>query len=700
MGEAMDTNELLKKSQQLAMEELAADHRERLRIIIDQLHLLQSDEQQAQDPAEIEERQRRLEAKLERLSRAVRPGDGGYREGAILAFRYAEDVVLREAIARGIEEGISRAIRATRALPEVELPELDVIGGGADLWFFSERPKGTAKADMLRAFLCLGLQIQQQLAAYGAVPAFLLDWEDDATYLVNPRGRTLLSRKLRSAQEALLGGKAGHILLSDDCRRSLSISLPGGVVQRPLRDSLASILGCSGAQLSCSVKELPALMPSKMSIPMVALTYSANNEVIAGGSLVYAEFTAIEHREDLPGRRRGELFIQRLATHDECVIIGITNEHLARQYLIPALADRSADGKGFWRRLVVIFASSEAAARLIEDRPAEDRVHRRAAGLRSVISFLRSEDPSANSWEVAEYRGDLPFVGNWLSGGSPNSIRLSPVLPGRAVDQTFTVELPESTVAYEEAKESFIVIQNRSRKVGEWNLLGRVDGGTFRWREIVSRSASPALVNPATYEAVILVLVHGMSRRGRRVYLQLRSNLNGSTDLGLYSNISGKVTVDDVYDAAGLRPPLLISPEEADALMGDILGQEVLRPGEEIPNKVWLRAAIREVEEELGLKVGESRLKDHGHLTLVRPERDTSLFFQVFSLELTSAIQDQRTVVEINEIRQHRPAAGMDKDFTLRDIRRLAEERSLNALLAANVDHFIEIYRSLEISDE
>lgn len=704
----MDTNELLEKAQQLTREELVPEHKGRLELIIDQLHVLQSDEQQPHDPIEIAVRRDSLEMRLERLSRDASSGGSGdsgkspgYCEGAILAFRYAEDVVLREAIAGGIEEGISRAISATRALPMIHLPELEVIGGAGDLWFFSERPERTAKADVLRAFLCLGLQVQRQLAEYGAAPAFLLDWEDDATYLANPRGGTLLSTNLRFAQEALLGGQAGHILLSDDCRRSLSISKDRGVVRGPLRDSLARLLGCSDARLSYEVDRLPVLMPSKTPISMVAVTYYANDEVIAGNSSAYVEYTAIEHREKgSAGRRPGEPFIRRLAAHDECVIIGITNEHLAERYLIPALADRRTDGKEFWRRLVVIFASSEVAARLIEERPAEDRVQRRASGLRSVISFLRSEDPSAKFWEVAEYEGDLPFVGSWLSGGSPNSIRLSPVLPGCAVDKTFTVELPESTIAYEETKGSFIVIQNRSRKAGEWNLLGRVDEGTFRWRGIVSRGASPASVNPATYEAVILVLVHGMSARGRRVYLQLRSNLNGSTDLGLYSNISGKVTVDDVYDAAGLRPPLLISPEEADALMGDILRHEVLKPREEIPHKVWLRAAIREVEEELGLKIDESRLIDHGHLTLVRPERDTSLFFQVFSLELTSAIQEGGSVVEINEIRQHRPAAGMDKDFTLCDIRRLAEKRSLNALLAANVDHFIEIYRGLEISDE
>jgi len=705
----MDTNELLQKAQQLATENLTSEHEDRLELLIDQLHELQSDEQRGHDQAEMAQRRGHLEGRLERIFRDARsggPGESGkspdYCQGAILAFRYAEDVVLREAIAGDIDEAISQAISATRALPVIHLPELEVTGGAADLWFFSERPEHTAKADLLRAFLCLGLQVQRQLAKYGAAPAFLLDWEDDATYLANPRGGTLLSTKLRFAQEALLGGQAGHILLSDDCRRSLSMSKDRGVVRGPLRDSLAGVLGCSDARLSYAVDALPALMPSKTPIPMVAVTYSADNEVIAGNSSAYVEFTAIEHREKgSAGRRPGEPFIQRLATHDECVIIGITNERLAERYLIPALADRRKDQKGMWRRLVVIFASSEATGRLHErSHSPQDRMRRRASGLRGVTCFLRSEDPSATCWKVAEYQDELPFVGNWLSGGSPNSIRFSPVLPGRDVDETFMVELPESTIGYKDAMESFLAIQDRSVEVVEWNLLGRVDQSAFRWNGIISRDAPQGSFSPATYEAVVLVLVHGPTQFGPRLHLQLRSNLNGSTGLGRYSNISGMVTVPDLYDTKSLPLPPPISRTNVNALTGDILEHRILKWQEEIPDPVWLRAAIREVEEELGLKIGEERLKPHGHLTLARDRGHTWLFFKIFSLELTSEIQNGGPVAEIDEIRQYRPAAGMDKDCTLRDVQRLAEEGRLNTLLATNLYHFIDIYRDLKIPDE
>ncbi len=702
----MKTDELLDLARRLAATELTREYTERIKIIIDQLQVLRDDEQRANDESETAQRRQRLQMALEQLTRTVDPigvADTGnapaYRGGAILAFRYVDENMFREVIADGLGENITRAISATRELPAISLPELEVIGGGADLWFFSERPERAAKADVLRAFLCLGLQIQRQLEQYGSAPALLLDWEDDATYIGSPKARTVVSKKLRFAQETLIGAKDGHVLMSDDCCRSLTIY--DGPVQSPLRELLASMLGIPDARLSCDLEQLPALMPSKSSTPARAAVFTADGEVIAGSSSTYVEFTAIEHRENLPGRRRGEPFIRLLATHDECVIVGVTNEHLAKGYLIPALADRRKAGKGFWRQVVVIFPSAEATSRLSEERSAEDRLHRRGSGLRTVISFFMSEDPSGKSWKVAEYESNLPFVGNWMRGGSANSIRLSPLLPGYDVGKTFVVELTESTAAYAEAAKSFLAIEKASTEVGEWNLLGRLSKSVFQWTGIVSRSAfSHESVDLNTYEAIVLILVHGVTSRGRRVYLQLRSNLNGSTALGLYSNISGKVTIQDAYSAAGSRMPLLISPEDAEALMSDILREGLLKPNQEVPREVWLHAAIREVYEELGLRIDGSRLIDHGPLTLVRPERDTSLFFQIFSLELTSTIKDKRPVAEIAVIRRNREAGGMNEEFTLRDIKQMAETRRLNALLASNLDHFIDIYRELGIPDE
>jgi 8-oxo-dGTP pyrophosphatase MutT (NUDIX family) len=703
---AMETSELLELSRKLATAELAPEYRERLRIITDQLHVLESDERRAEDQVETTQRRHRLQTGIEQIAHAVSPGmltdfrkAPEYRGGAILAFRFAEETVLREAIAGGLEEGIPRAIRATRELSGVHLPELEMMGGAADLWFFSERPERAAKTDMLRAFFYLGLQIQRQAADSGATPAFLLDWEDDATYFTSPGGRTVLSSRLRFAQEALLGTKAGHILISEDCRRSLSIS--GGPLKGPMRDSIVSIFGCPDARLSCALEDLPPLMPSHTPMLMVAVVFNADNEMIAGSPSAYTEFTAIEHRENIPGKRRGEPFIRLLAAHDECVIVGITNEHLAKRYLIPALADRRKAQKGFWDRMVVIFPSAEATSRVNEERASDDRLHRRASGLRTVISFLTSEGPSAQSWKVVEYEGNLPFVGNWMSGGSPSSIRISPILPGCNVDESFVVELPESTMAYAEALNSFLAIEGRSIEVGEWNLLGTASDDVFKWTGIVNRSeSSRESANLSTYGAIVLILVHGVTSRGRRVYLQLRSNLNGSTALGLYSNISGKVTIKDAYDAAGLSMPPLISPGDAEALMSDVMRQNVLVHNEQIPRAVWLRAAIREVYEELGLRIDESRLVDHGHLSLVRPERDSSLFFQIFSLELTSTIQDRKPMAEIAAIRHNRTGSGMNEEFTLRDIQRLADGRRLNALMATRLDYFLDIYGSLKISDE
>ena len=319
---------------------------------------------------------------------------GAYRGGALLAFRYAEEFVFRKAIAEEIESAVVGAVSAVRDLQGIQLPDVALCGGAADFWLFSERPERVSKFDTLRAFFCLGLQVQHQLAAYGAVPAFLLDWEDDATYLSSLKSRTILSGRLRSAHDALLGSQPAHILLSDNCRRSLSVV--SGAVQSPLLADLVATLDSPSADLSCSVEELPAPISSKTGIPMAAVSYSVGPEVVAGSSSAYTEYAAIQHRENRSGVRPGESFIQLLADADECMIIGITNEHLAENYLIPALAERRARGKKFWGRLVVVFPSFKSTPLYVEGRTADDRVHRRASGLRTVISLLKSEVPQGS----------------------------------------------------------------------------------------------------------------------------------------------------------------------------------------------------------------------------------------------------------------------------------------------------------------
>lgn len=702
----MDSDALLELSRQLEAEgKLSVETREQLRLISDQLQLLQTDEAQAGHAGEVAERRNRLKSRFEKLVRTAElerlaplGSRTGYRDGAILALRFADDLALSEAIGGSIERRLAEAFDRTRALPGIELPEIEVVGGAADLWLFAARPPNAGKADVLRACLCLGLMVQRRLATVRSAPAVLLDWEGDAAYYTRPFGRTVLSLRLRAAQEALLGARPGHVLLSQEGRRSMALN--SGPVSGPLLGPLSAVLDCPDARLICTLEQLPPLTPSDAPAPMFAVSYTGDGELLAGSSSAYVELTAIEHRENVPGRRPGEPFIRLLSTHDECVIVGITHEDLAERYLMPALADRRKAGRDLWRRMVVIFASEAAASRVLEEREDEERRQCRAGGLRSVISFLRSEDRTGRSWKVAEYEDNLPFVGNWMSGGSRNSIRLSPLLPGCDVAKTFVVELAESTVAYQEAQQAFLAIEERSVQVGEWNLRGRGDRDGFCWTGIVPHGAGPERSEAASFKAVVLIIVHGVTSRGRRVYLQLRSKLNASSDFGLYSNISGMVAVQDAYTVADVPLPPLIAPEDADALMGHILRNGVLALGSQVPQEVWLQAAVREVGEELGLHVDASRLKDHGSLTRVVPDKGVRLFFRIFSLELASRQVGRREEAEIQAIRHRRKGVGMDDEFTVGDIRRLQATGALNGLLNDNCEHFIRLYQELGIPDE
>lgn len=572
------------------------------------------------------------------------------------------------------------------------------MGGAGDLWVFvTQQPRRNRRQTLSSCYL-FGLLAQRELGRGGPAPAFLLDWDDDAGLLTSGQGRTVLSHHLRHAQEVLLGSKPGHILVSGGCLAALD--LRGSVAKDDVRAVFAAGES-TRSQLRQEVEVLNVLTPSKSSLAAASITYSRDGETVAGCRQEYVELTAIEHRDHAPGRQRGEGFIRLLTTHNECVIIGVTNEHLAESYLLPALERRHALGKGFWNRIVVIFPAAASVARVREEnRLPEERLQQRASGLRTVISLFRAKEPTGSHWTVLEYEDNLPFVGNWMGDGPRNSIRLAPLMPGCNVDETFVVELPQSTAAYAEAYRSFITIEQKSTPVGEWNLLGTEVAGEYHWSQIISRSETPEEVRREAFQAVVLVLVHGITSRGHKVFLQLRSHLNGSTALGLYSNISGKVTVQDAYAAAGVDPPDLVSPEDGPALMWDIQERAVLKPDQELPREVWLRAAIREVDEELGLEIDKSRLKDHGHMTLIRSGRRHSLYFRIFSLQLRTVRQGQRTIAEINQIRQNRVGSGMDRGYSLRDIIGLKQGQRLNDLLAVNLDRFLEIYQALGINDE
>ena len=165
----MKTDELLHLAQGIAATDLTPEYSERLKIIIDQLQVLRDDEHLADNESEMAQRRQRLQTTLEQLVRTMDPAgiadiedSPAYRGGAILAFRYAEDKIFGDAIAGGLKEHIAKAVSVIRELPAITVPELEVIGGAADFWFFFERPERATKADVLRAFLCLGLQVQRQ----------------------------------------------------------------------------------------------------------------------------------------------------------------------------------------------------------------------------------------------------------------------------------------------------------------------------------------------------------------------------------------------------------------------------------------------------------------------------------------------------------------------------------------------------------
>lgn len=677
------------------------EDREAVLTLMHQLEVLM-DEERHGDTEQTRARRSQLHERLTHLgarheAQIDMPPQGGYISGGVLTIRFTDDLIpLGPA---ELENLISAALDRVSRTQAGNVPTLDLHGSGADFWFFEERRATVPSAEMLRPLYLFGLALQAESSRppTDRCPiSMCLDYENDAA-AVSVCGRTtLLSARLRVTQAVLIGSRPGHILLTREAAKILDIT-DEGHAELP---EVGKLLETKSSRISCRTDLVQLLTVSKKRHEFRSVVYLADQRtVVAGATEPYIQFTAIEHRDNHDPDRPGAQFSELLAAHDACVILGVTHEDLVEKYLRPAYEQRTLLGKGFWENMVVLFPTEAAANRVMDGQATEARLQSRRHGLRTVASFLKSSaGPASDSWKVAEYQENLSFVGNWMSKGPRNSIRLSPLLPGIDLKETFVVELTAGTAAFNEAKQSFVAIESNSIAVGEWNLLGRIQDGEYVWEKILNRGNQNKAIPHSLAQAVVLVIVHGLTEDGHRVYLQLRSNMNGSSAIGLYSNISGLVTTNDAYAAADKTPPPNLFADGAVILEDIKINRVLLRDGVLRP-EVWRHAAAREIDEELGLRVAIDRFVPHGNLIL---ERDNSpaLFFEIFSLELKVSKPSADRQSEIQQIRAARPLAGLEEGFSLKEIRNLADQQCLNHLLARNVDFFLGVYRTLGVTDD
>ena len=414
-------------------------------------------------------------------------------------------------------------------------------------------------------------------------------------------------------------------------------------------------------------------------------------------------WVGIEYRTPEDVDLEKNTFVNKLVTNDDVIIIGITNERLV-EYLHAALEIRRNHHNYFWQSLRIVFPTLEIVSLVEDERTGSvttDKWHR---GRRTVFEFLLGQGIEHQiEWECLEFPGLLPFVGQRY--GQEESIRVSPILPGLDAKKSYYMEVFKGSEVYEQIYNSIDVIINKGRPIVEWNLYGVMRGGDFCFKGIVSRKRQDhdvviqSTIPDTPCFPVVLVMLHVESIKHSAV-LQRRTRFNAAGDFDKISNISGVMTEQDVFTTLSINPSqdfveryyLNEQTDDQSASLDFVketgerikINQKIF---EEDMEGAWREAAIREVYDELGLKIRQQDLVNQGSCTIHRDHKE--LLFGIFSLKLSR--NDFKVIQEI------RPRSAL-QPFSLDDLRKLHRIQALNALLQKEFDRvFVPIYEKIGI---
>jgi 8-oxo-dGTP pyrophosphatase MutT (NUDIX family) len=245
-----------------------------------------------------------------------------------------------------------------------------------------------------------------------------------------------------------------------------------------------------------------------------------------------------------------------------------------------------------------------------------------------------------------------------------------------------------------------------STSISEWDLFGRIitnedDEPQFSYGGIVNRAKiSLELKNTQGFSEfcfpVVLIMLYTERFGDFKSVIQERTPYNATSDIGTFSNISGRISTDDVHEPGGkgnyftlsFDSSALVATNKFNAFCG-------WSAGKILPDSIWKQAAIRELEEELGLDVSPERLKLRGSHYLQRD--DGNLYFQIYSLLLLSDVSLNKHELDI--IGQRRPYVSL-KEFTFPELEGLWRQKKLNRLLQNKfLDVFVPNFSELQIRD-
>jgi 8-oxo-dGTP pyrophosphatase MutT (NUDIX family) len=293
-----------------------------------------------------------------------------------------------------------------------------------------------------------------------------------------------------------------------------------------------------------------------------------------------------------------------------------------------------------------------------------------------------------------EFEGNLPFVGNWFISERNASVRVAPILPGCDMKKSYYMEVFKGMEAYTQLAQAFSVICSRSSRVVEWDIYGQFKEGELQYQGIVNRQKWDELGQIGRFcFPIVLIMLHADIEGGPKSILQERTIFNASDDIDTFSNISGRVTDMDICTAKALALPPYIDYQDTDDDIATTAFNDRtnMKPGDPLPPGTWEAAAIREIREELGLRVTPDRLKHHCTYHLKRANGD--LFFKIFSLKLRRTLN----VDELEIIEDSRPYVKLSA-FDLPLLRNYHENSRFNRLLQREFEKvFVSIFRELGI---
>ena len=429
-----------------------------------------------------------------------------------------------------------------------------------------------------------------------------------------------------------------------------------------------------------------------------------------GNQIIPNPMVEIEYR-DKRHNDPHQNFIKRLIDADDVTLLGLTHEGTPG-FLETALKERLKKRQGFWNNIQIIFPSKSSLDNIIEiNRSIEEREARWLGGRKGVYNYLIGLGPEyLTKWECLEYNGYLPFGGDKCIINDKESMRVAFVLPGTDMKEVYTTEIFQGTIPFKQLSEALSLIINNCVRFIEWTIYGVYDEDKkhFKYRGLVNRKNMDKLIEECDDELcfpTVLIMLHAECSGKPTSILQYRTMYNASSDMDKYSNLSGRIIDRDVFMAMGGSPPNdYIEKYNSIEFEGTLNARDRIttafkkainiNPNMPLPERSWKEAAIREINEELGINITQDRLIPHNEQLLHR--KNHSLYFKIYSLFLDE--RDNR--LELDIIEEIRPKSKLEQ-FDHPKLERYYEDTDkFNKLLQTKFESiFIPIYKELGIAE-